>query len=87
MNLANVSCTYTTSRTVTCRRTAIDGSDKVDILLRDPNMRIFNKLATVNMSTERYDFTVSRNGEFIVNFLPNNGGREKRYTFTVSGVT
>jgi hypothetical protein len=85
MNLANVTCTYS-SRTATCRRTAINGSDTVDIMLRDPNTEVFNKLATVNMSAERYAFTISRNGEYLLDFVPNNSGREKRYTFTVSGI-
>jgi hypothetical protein len=39
------------------------------------------------MSAEKYEFTINRNGEFIVNFMPNNWGKEKRYTFTATGIT
>jgi hypothetical protein len=70
MNLANVSHTIN-GRTVTLTWINVDGSDRVDILLRD-NVSVFNKLATVSMSAEKYEFTINRNGEFIVNFMPNN---------------
>lgn len=86
MNLANVTHVVAGNQ-VTLRWTAINGSDKVDIFLRNPTSEVFTKLATVNMSDERYVFTATRNGEFIINFMPNNGGREKRYTFTIAGVT
>ena len=86
MNLANVTHVVAGSK-ITLRWTAVNGSDKVDILLRDPTAQVFKKLSTVNMSAETYEFTATRNGEFIINFMPNNGGREKRYTFTVAGIT
>jgi hypothetical protein len=86
MNLANVTHVIVGNQ-VTLRWTAVNGSDKVDILLFNPTSEVFNKLATVNMSDERYSFTATRNGEFIINFLPNNDGREKRYTFTIAGVS
>jgi hypothetical protein len=38
------------------------------------------------MATEMYTFTLTRNGEHIVNFMPNNWWTEYRYTFTVSGI-
>lgn len=86
MNLASVSHINTGGR-VTLRWIAVNGSDSVDILLLDAGATTFTKLATVSMSAEKYEFTVTRNGEFTVNFLPNNSGREKRYTFTIVGVT
>lgn len=86
MNLANVTHVIAGNQ-VTLRWTAVNGSDKVDIFLRNPTSEVFTKLATVNMSDERYVFTATRNGEFIINFMPNNSGREKRYTFTIAGVT
>lgn len=86
MNLANVTHTIS-GRTVTLRRTAINGSDSVDIYLFDPTAGVYNKLSTVDMADERYSFSISRNGEFIVKFMPNNSGREKVYTFTASGIT
>ena len=86
MNLANVTHVIAGNQ-VTLRWTAVNGSDKVDIFLRNPTSEVFTKLATVNMSDERYTFTATRNGEFIINFMPNNSGREKRYTFTIAGAT
>ena len=86
MNLANVTHVIAGNQ-VTLRWTAVNGSDKVDIFLRNPTSEVFTKLSTVNMSAERYTFTATRNGEFIINFMPNNSGREKRYTFTIAGVT
>ena len=71
MNLAHVSHTIN-GNTVTLTWINVDGSDKVDIFLRDPNAGVFNKLSTVSMSAEKYAFTIDRNGEFIVNFMPNN---------------
>lgn len=83
MNLANVSHTVSSNK-VTLRWTAVDWSDNVDIFLRDPTWERFNKLWTVAMTAERYEFTINRNWEFIVNFMPDNDGAEKRYTFTVT---
>ena len=86
MSLANVSHTINGNK-VTLTWISLAGSDKVDILLWDPTANVFNKLSTVSMSAEKYEFTLTRNGEFIVNFMPNNWGKEKRYTFVVTGVT
>jgi hypothetical protein len=71
MSLANITHTITSNR-VSLRRTAVDGSDKVDIFLWNPTSEVFERLASVNMSDEKYDFTLTRNGEYIVNFMPNN---------------
>ena len=38
------------------------------------------------MSDEKYEFTLTRNGEYIVNFMPNNGGTEYRITFVADWV-
>lgn len=86
MNLANVTHTINGSK-ITLKWTAVNGSDKVDIFLFDPTANVFNKLGTVNFSDEKYEFTATRNGEFIIKFMPNNDGREKVYQFVVSGVT
>lgn len=85
MNLANVTHVVAGNK-ITLRWTAINGSDSVDIFLWNPTTEVFTKLATVDMDDERYEFTGTRNGEYIINFMPNNGGREKRYTFTVAGI-
>ena len=86
MNLANVTHTIDGNR-ITLKWTAVNGSDKVDIFLFDPTANVYNKLATVSLSAEKYEFTATRNGEFIIKFMPNNDGREKVYQFVVSGVT
>jgi len=85
MNLANISHTITNNR-VTLRWTAVPGSDKIDLFLFNPTSGVFERLSLVNMSAENYTFTLTRNGEYIVNFIPNNGGTEYRYTFVVDGV-
>jgi len=86
MSLANVTSTITNNR-ATLRWTSVAGSDKVDIFLWNPTSGIFERLASVNMSDETYAFTLTRNGEYIINFMPNNGGTEYRYTFVANGIT
>ena len=71
MSLANVTCPVTANKAV-CSWTAVDGSDKVDIFLFNPTSNVFERLTTVNMTDETYTFTLTRNGEYIVNFMPNN---------------
>ena len=85
MSLANITHTITSNR-ATLRRTAVDGSDKVDIFLWNPTSSVFERLSSVNMSDESYTFTLSRNGEYIVNFMPNNWGKEYRYTFVANWI-
>jgi hypothetical protein len=40
---------------------AVDGSDSIDIMLRDASSASYNKLATASMNAEKYTFTVSKN--------------------------
>ncbi|MFA6256101.1 MAG: hypothetical protein WC606_02855 [Candidatus Absconditabacterales bacterium] len=85
MSLAHITHTIAQNK-VTLRWTSVDGSDKIDIFLWNPTSAAFERLASVNMSDEKYEFTLTRNGEYIVNFMPNNGGTEYRYTFVANGV-
>ena len=85
MTLANVSHTQNGNQ-VTLRWTSVAGSTNVDIFLRDDSEGSFNKLATKTLSSESYTFTVTRNGEHIIKFIPDNGGTETTYTFNVSGI-
>jgi hypothetical protein len=39
------------------------------------------------MSDESYTFALTRNGEYIITFVPNNGWTEARYPFIVNGIT
>ncbi|MCF7835014.1 hypothetical protein K9M48_03070 [Candidatus Gracilibacteria bacterium] len=86
MSLASISHTKN-GNTITLRWLAIDGSDDIDIFLRDNDDEEYNLLDTVNMDDEEYSFTSTRDGEHIVKFTPDNGGREHVYTFTVTGIT
>lgn len=86
MRLANISHTQAGNK-ATLRWTAIDGSDSIDLFLRNPTSEQFDRLTTVSMNAETYTFTLTRNGEHIVNFVPNNGGTEYRYTFVANGIT
>jgi hypothetical protein len=72
MSLANITHTITNNN-ATLRWTAIDGSDKIDIFAYNPTSGIFERLASVNMSDESYTFALTRNGEYIITFVPNNG--------------
>lgn len=85
MSLANINHTITSNR-ATLRWTAIDGSDKVDIFLWNPTSSLFERLTSINMAAESYTFTLTRNGEYIVNFMPNNWWTEFRYTFVAEGI-
>lgn len=80
MSLANISHTLN-GNTVTLRWIAVNGSDNVDLFLRDENAWNFNKLATVRMSAESYSFNLSKNWEHIVKFIPDNWWKEINYTF------
>ena len=86
MTLASVRHTITNNK-ATLRWIAVDGSDTVDIFLWNPTSEVFERLASVKMSDEAYTFTLTRNGEYLVNFMPNNDGTEYRYTFVVSGLS
>jgi len=86
MTLANVTHTITNNN-ATLRWTAVAGSTRIDIFSFNPTSALFERLSTVNMSDESYTFALTRNGEYIINFVPNNGGTEYRYTFIVSGIT
>ncbi|HKL44339.1 MAG TPA: hypothetical protein VJ892_03605 [Candidatus Absconditabacterales bacterium] len=85
MSLANVSHTINGDR-VTLRWISLDGSDEIDIFLRDEDAGTFNKLSTVDMDSESYSFDIDDNGEHIVKFIPSNGGVEKNYTFNAMGI-
>ena len=86
MSLANITHTLAGNR-ATLRRTAIDGSDNIDLFLWNPTSEMFERLTTVSMNAESYTFTLTRNGEHIINFMPDNGGVEYRYTFMANGIT
>lgn len=80
MSLANISHTINWDR-VTLRWIAVNGSDDIEIFLRNENEGTFHKLATVDMNSESYTFDVDWAGEYIIKFIPDNGGVEKNYVF------
>lgn len=71
------------NKTITLSWIAVAGSDTVDIFLQDSTNGAFNKLATVNMSDEKYTLQTNTNGEHIFKFIPNNGGTEVNYTVNI----
>ena len=85
MSLANISHTMN-GKTVTLRWVSIGGSDSIDIFLRDEDAGTFHKLSTVSMWDQSYSFTVDRNGEYIVKFIPDNGWSDINYTFNADGI-
>jgi len=95
MSLANIShscnpdCTISVngSKKITLSWIAVAGSDNVDIFLQDGTNGAFNRLATVNMSDEKYELQTSKNGEHIFKFVPDSGGTEVRYTVTIGGIS
>lgn len=91
MALSNITHTQNGS-TIRLQWTALQGADRIDLFLYDDASQNFNRLATVGMSDENYSFTVTRDGEHSVKFTPLDGngqpiGKEKIYTFTVTGLT
>ncbi|OQB41818.1 MAG: hypothetical protein BWY04_00612 [candidate division CPR1 bacterium ADurb.Bin160] len=59
MRLANISHTIDGNK-VTLSWIAVNGSNTVDLFLRDDKEETFNKLTTINMSAESYTFTLTR---------------------------
>ncbi len=80
MSLANISHTINGDR-VTLRWISVNGSDDIEIFLRNEDGGTFHKLATVDMNSESYSFDVDWAGEYIIKFIPDNGGIEKNYVF------
>ncbi|MDR2540557.1 MAG: hypothetical protein LBD11_01945 [Candidatus Peribacteria bacterium] len=77
-SLANVTHTIT-GNTITLRWTAVENGGSADLLLFDLKQEKFIRLATVRMSDERYDYTMTRDGEHLFRFRPLDGGKEIRY--------
>lgn len=86
MTLANITHTINGNR-ITLRWTAVDWSDSVDVFLWNDWEGSFNKLWSPDMDSETYTFTVSKNGEYIVKFIPDNWWRETTYTINVTGIS
>lgn len=85
MTLANITHLQEGNK-LTLKWTAVEWSEKVDIYNYNPTTKVYEKLSTVNMDDEKYSYTISRNGEHQVKFLPTDG-KEKVYMFTVAGIT
>ncbi len=86
MGLANITHTIR-QNLASLKWIAVSGSDKVDIFLLDPMSQTFQRLTSLNMAAERYDFPLTRNGEYVLNFMPNNWGKEYRYSFVANWIT
>jgi len=86
MSLSNITHSVANNR-ASLRWTAVPWSDKVDIFLFNPVSGTFERLAIVNMSDENYSFALTRNGEHLLNFIPNNAWTEYRYSFIAEWIT
>lgn len=85
MTLANITHIQKGNK-ITLKWTAVEWSEQVDIFNYNPTTKVYEKLTTVNMDTEEYTYTINRNWEHQVKFLPTDG-KEKVYMFTVTGLT
>ena len=85
MTLANISHLQEGSK-ITLKWTAVEWSEKVDIYNYNPTTKVYEKLSTVNMDDEKYSYTITRNGEHQIKFLPTDG-KEKVYMFVVTGLS
>lgn len=82
MTLANITHLQDGNK-LTLKWTALKWSEKVDIYNYNPTTKVYEKLTTVNMSDEKYTYTLTRKGEHQVKFIPTDG-KEKVYMFTVT---
>lgn len=85
MTLANITHLQEGNK-LTLKWTAIEWSEKVDIYNYNPTTKVYEKLSTVNMDDEKYSYTISRNWEHQVKFIPTDG-KEKVYMFTVTWIS
>ncbi len=85
MTLANITHLQVGNK-ITLKWTAVEWSEKVDIYNYNPTTKVYEKLTTLNMDAEEYTYTISRNGEHQVKFLPTDG-KEKVYMFQVTGLS
>ena len=76
MELANVRHT-SDGKNITLTWTAVNGGENVDIAIFNPEQEIFEKLATVKMSDERYVYPMRWNG--VQNFMLTNDCGEVKY--------
>jgi hypothetical protein len=78
MPLANV--THSVSgNVITLKWTAVDGGGDIDILVFDPTLEKYSRVTTVNMSAEKYNYTMKWDNEHIFRFVPLDGGKEIVY--------
>ncbi|MDR0651025.1 MAG: hypothetical protein LBG59_06625 [Candidatus Peribacteria bacterium] len=85
MSLANVTHTVN-GNVITLKWTAIDGGGDIDILLFDPALEKYTRIATVRMSAEKYDYTMKWDNEHIFRFVPLDGGKEIVYNLNAMRV-
>ncbi|AHB41739.1 hypothetical protein P148_SR1C00001G0952 [candidate division SR1 bacterium RAAC1_SR1_1] len=86
MTLANITHGINGS-TITLRWISINGSSTIDLSVMTPGSSSFNRVATINMNDESYSFVASRNGEYIFQFTPDNGGKQVNYTVQINTIS
>ena len=70
--------------TITLKWIAIAWSTTIDISVMTPETSSFNRVATVNMNQEKYDFIASRNWEYVFKFVPENWGKEVNHSVQIN---
>lgn len=86
MTLANITHAIN-GNTITLRWIAVNGSTTIDLWVMTPGSSSFNKVATINMNDESYDFIANRNGEYIFQFIPDNWGKQVNYSVQINTAT
>lgn len=90
MNLANVTVTHNPStHLTTVKWISLEWSSNITVYELVESDGTWNKLGTASMSSERFEYTTSAQGEHTVRLSPDNGWTEyvQTYTIKVAGTT
>lgn len=66
--------------TIILKWIAVAWSTTIDISVMTPWSSSFNRVATVNMNQQRYDFIANRNWEYVFKFTPDNWWKEVNHS-------
>ncbi len=85
MSLANITPEIN-GNTITLKWIAINWSTTIDLAVMTPGSSTFNRIATVNMNDERYSYVANRNGTYIFQFSPDNGGKSVNHSVQINSI-
>jgi hypothetical protein len=74
------------AKTIKLSWISVPWSDSFDLFLSNDGTSNFNRIATVNMNSEKYDLQTSTNWEHVFKFTPNNWWTEYTYTVNIAGI-